>query len=151
MRPRAVRTVVGLLLLVLALPLLTGCGRLSKKEYIKKADAICRQSNTVSAKTPVPDKKNVRATADYLRANATLLIAQADSIDRLKAPKQDQPRLHDVFQRQRDALKVLQDAANQFQLGNTDIAQATANNANTALVEVRGDLQGYGFQDCANQ
>lgn len=147
---RAVRAGVGLLVVLLVLVTTAGCGRLSKKEYIRKADAICRQTNLEAAKTPVPDKANVRATADYLRANSKLLIAQADRIDALDPPKQDEARLHDVFNRQRDALSVLQTAANQFQLGDADIAQATANNANTALETVKQDLEGYGLRDCAS-
>ena len=41
-----------------------------------------------------------------------------------------------MFNRQRDGLSTLQTAANQFQLGDTDVAQATANNANTELQTV---------------
>ena len=62
----------------------------------------------------------------------------------------DAPRLHDVLNRQRDALAQLTTAANQFQLGDTDVAQATANNADTALNTVKQDFQGYGLQDCAS-
>lgn len=147
---RGTRTMGVLAVLALVL-LVSGCGRLSKKEFIRKGDAICRQTNAESAKTPVPDKKDIRATADYLRGTATLLMGQDDRLDALKPPKQDEPRLRDVFSRQRAALAQLQDAANKYQLGDQDVAQVTANNADTALLEVRQDLQGYGFQDCATQ
>jgi hypothetical protein len=133
------------------LPLLAGCGRLTKKEFIKKADAICRQTNVEADKVPIPSKTDIRATADYLRSNSKLLIGQADRINNLSPPKQDQPRLQDVFNRQRDALTQLQTAADQYQLGDPETAQATVNNAGSALIVVRQDLQGYGFQDCANQ
>ena len=99
----------------------------------------------------MPNKNDVRATADYLRNTARLLSAQDDQLQALKAPKQDQPRLSDVFRRQRDALTQLQNAANQYQLGDATTAQDTVKQAESALVEVRQDLQGYGFQDCANQ
>jgi hypothetical protein len=102
-------------------------------------------------KTPVPDKTNIRATADYLRMQSKLLIGQADRLDGLKAPKQDEPRLRDVFRRQRDALTQLQKAADQYQLGDQTTATITANSANQALLEVRQDLEGYGFKDCATQ
>ena len=148
---RQTRILVGVLALLVTLPLLTGCGRLNKKDFIKKGDAICRQTNATAAKTPIPSKTDIRATADYLRSNSKLLIAQADRLDALKPPKQDEPRLRDVFNRERDALNLLQTAANQYQLGDPETAQATANNAGSALIVVRQDLQGYGFQDCANQ
>jgi hypothetical protein len=138
-------------MVLLTLTLATGCGRLSKKDYVHKADAICRATNAQSIKTPVPDKTNVRATADYLRSQSKVLIAQTDRIDALKAPKQDEPRLRDVFRRQRDALTQLQTAADQYQLGDETTATTTANTANQALLEVRQDLQGYGFVDCAQQ
>jgi hypothetical protein len=142
---------LGLIVVVVTLLLVSGCGRLSKKEFIRKGDAICRSTNAEAAKTPVPDKTDIRGTADYLRATSKLLMAQDDRLDALQPPKQDQARLRDVFQRQRAALTTLQDAANKYQLGDQTLAQVTANNASTALVEVRQDLQGYGFQDCANQ
>jgi hypothetical protein len=129
----------------------TACGRLSKKEYIRQGDAICRATNAAVDKTPVPAKTDVRATADYLRTTSKLLLAQVDRLSALKAPKVDEPRLADVYQRERDALTQLQTAANQFQLGGETTAQVTANQADSALIEVRQDLQGYGFQDCANQ
>jgi hypothetical protein len=141
----------AVLIVLLTLTLSTGCGRLSKKDYVKKADAICRTTNAESMKTPVPDKTNIRATADYLRMQSKLLIAQADRLDALKAPEQDEPRLRDVFRRQRDALTQLQKAADQYQLGDQTTATITANAANQALLEVRQDLEGYGFQDCAKQ
>jgi hypothetical protein len=141
----------GVLVVLTLLLLVSGCGRLTKREFIRKGDAICRQTNAASAKTPVPDPKDIRATADYLRTSSKLLMAQDDQLDALKPPKQDEPRLRDVFSRQRAALAQLQDAANQYQLGDQDTAQATANNADTALLEVRQDLQGYGFQDCSTQ
>jgi hypothetical protein len=133
------------------LPLLAGCGRLTKKEFIKKADAICRQTNVEADKVPIPSKTDIRATADYLRSNSKLLIGQADRINNLSPPKQDEPRLRDVFNRQRDALTQLQTAANQYQLGDPETAQTTVNNAGSVLIVVRQDLQAYGFQDCANQ
>jgi hypothetical protein len=142
---------IAVLAVLILLPLLTSCGRLTRKEFVKKADAICRQTNVDADKTPIPSKTDIRATADYLRSNSKLLIAQADRIDKLSPPKQDQARLRDVFNRQRDALTQLQTAADQYQLGDPDTAQATANNAGSALIVVRQDLQGYGFQDCANQ
>ena len=140
-----------ILLVLLAVTLVTGCGRLSRKDYVHKGDAICRATNAESMKTPVPDKTNVRATADYLRTQSKLLIAQADRIDALKAPKQDEPRLRDVFRRQRDALTQLQTAADQYQLGDETAANISTNSAKQALVEVRQDLQGYGSVDCAQQ
>lgn len=149
--PRRTRVGVAVLAVLVLLPLLAGCGRLSKKEFIKKADAICQQTNVEADKTPLPSKTDVRATADYLRSSSKLLIAQADQIDKLSPPKQDEARLRDVFNRQRDALAQLQTAANQYQLGDPDTAQTTANNAGSALALVRQDLQAYGFQDCANQ
>ena len=149
MRARGTRAGAGLVVVLLLLVGLAGCGRLSKKDYIKKADAICRETNAVVAKKPVPKKTDIRATAEYLRDNAQLLTDQANRIDKFKPPKKDQPRLHDVWNRQRDALAQLTTAANQFQIGDTDVAQATANNADTALGTVKEDLQGYGFQDCA--
>jgi hypothetical protein len=145
------RSGAAVLLVLLALTLVAGCGRLSKKDYVRKADAICRATNAESAKTPVPDKTNVLATADYRRSQAKLLIAQADRIDALKAPKRDEPRLRDVFRRQRDALTQLQKAADQYQLGDETAANITTNSAKQALVEVRQDLQGYGSVDCAQQ
>ncbi|MDQ1634508.1 MAG: hypothetical protein QOJ32_1317 [Frankiaceae bacterium] len=145
------RSGAAVLLVLLALTLVAGCGRLSKKDYVRKADTICRATNVESAKTPVPDKTNVRATADYLRTQSKLLIGQADRLDALKGPKKDEPRLRDVFRRQRDALTQLQKAADQYQLGDETDATITANAANQALLEVRQDLQGYGFQDCATQ
>lgn len=145
------RSGAALLLVLLTLTLATGCGRLSKKDYVRKADGICRATNVEAMKTPVPDKTNVRATADYLRSQSKVLIAQADRIDALKGPEQDEPRLRDVFRRQRDALTQLQRAADQYQLGDETAATTTANTANQALLEVRQDLEGYGFQDCAKQ
>lgn len=145
------RSGAAVLMLLLTVTLVAGCGRLSKKDFVRKGDTICRATNAESIKTPVPDKTNVRATADYLRTQSKLLIAQADRIDALKAPKQDEPRLRDVFQRQRDSLTQLQKAADQYQLGDEATATATANTANQALLVVRQDLQGYGFQDCAQQ
>lgn len=130
--------------------LLAGCGA-SKEDYIAKADAICRETNAEAAKTPTPDPKDTRATAEFLRTTSKLLIAQADRLDRLDAPEQDEPRLRDVLRRQRDALGQLQVAANQYQLLDANNAQITANNANSALLEVRQDFEGYGFQDCAKQ
>jgi hypothetical protein len=150
MRSRGARLGLGLLAVLLVLVTSAGCGRLSKKDYIKKADAICRETNATVAKKPVPKKTDVRATAEYLRENAQLLTDQANRIDALKPPKKDEPRLHDVLNRQRDALAQLTTAANQFQLGDTDVAQATANNADSALTTVKQDLQGYGFKDCAS-
>jgi hypothetical protein len=150
MRSRRARLVSSLVVVLLVLVGVAGCGRLSKKDYIKKADAICRQTNAVVAKKPVPKKTDIRGTADYLRDTARLLTDEANQVDALKPPKKDQPRLHDVWNRQRDALAQLTTAANQFQIGDTDVAQATANNANSALGTVNLDLQGYGFQDCGN-
>jgi hypothetical protein len=142
---------LGLVVVLVTLLVVSGCGRLSKKEYIRKGDAICRATNAESAKLPIPDKNDIRGTSDFLRASSQLLMAQDDKLDALKPPKQDQARLRDVFQRQRDALAKQRDAANQYQLGDQTTAQMTANNANSALLEVRQDLQGYGFQDCASQ
>ena len=139
-----------MLVVLLVVVGVAGCGRLSKKDYVKKADAICHETNAVVARKPVPKKTDIRATAEYLRDNARLLTDQANRIDALKAPKKDAPRLHDVLNRQRDALALLTTAANQFQLGDTDVAQATANNADTALNTVKQDFQGYGLQDCAS-
>ncbi len=150
-RARAGVRVGAILLVLAALASTAGCGRPSKKEYIKSADAICRATNAEAAKTPVPDKKDVRGTADYLRTTSRLLQAQTDKLEALEAPKRDEPRLRDVWRRERAALDQLQTAANQYQLSDSVNAQATANNASTALLEVRQDLQGYGFQDCANQ
>lgn len=144
------RAGVVTLVALLALVAVAGCGRLSKKDYLGKANAICRSTNAAVAKQPVPAKTDVRATADYLRDNAQLLTTEANQIDALKAPKQDEPRLHDVFNRQRDALSTLTTAANQFQLGDSEVAQATANNANTELDTVKQDLQAYGLTDCAS-
>jgi hypothetical protein len=145
------RRAVVVLLVLATLLLASGCGRLSKKDFIRKGDAICRATNAEAAKTPVPAKTDIRSTADYLRETSRLLMAQDDRLDALKPPKQDQARLRDVFRRQRDGLAQLQTAADQYQLGDQDTAQVTANNANAALVEVRQDLQGYGFQDCSTQ
>lgn len=149
MRARGTRAGIGLVVVLLVLVGVSGCGRLSKKDYVKQADSICRQTNAAVTNRAVPNKTDVRATAEYLRDNANLLTDEANRLDALKAPKQDEPRLHDVFNRQRDALAQLQNAANQFQLGDTDLAQATVNNADTALSTVKEDLQGYGLTDCA--
>lgn len=140
-----------LLLVLAALASTAACDRPSKKEYIKAGDAICRATNAESAKTPVPAKADVRATAEYLRTTSRLLQAQAGRLEALKAPKRDEPRLRDVYRRQRDALQQLQTAADQYQLSDALNAQFTANTASTRLLEVRQDFQGYGFVDCANQ
>jgi hypothetical protein len=144
---RRILPVVVLALVVLVAA--TGCGRLSKKDYIKQGDEICRRTNVEADKVPVPNKTDVRGTAEYLRTTSRLLVAQVDQLDRLKAPAKDEPRLHDVYRRFRDALTQQQNAANQYQLFDQDNAQITANNANAALAEIRQDLQGYGFQVCA--
>jgi hypothetical protein len=149
-RRRISRTGALVLVLLMVVAAGAGCGRLSKKDYVTKANAICRQTNATVAKQPVPNKADVGATAEYLRDNATLLTTEANQIDALKAPKQDAPRLHDVFNRQRDGLSILQTAANQFALGDSDLSQATANNANTELNTVKQDLQAYGLTDCAS-
>jgi hypothetical protein len=140
-----------ILLAAAALASTAGCGSPSKKEYIKSGDAICRATNVEAAKRPVPDKADVRGTADYLRETSRLLKDQVDRLDALDAPERDEPRLRDVWRRQREALDQLKKAADQFQLADPVNAQATANNANTALLEIRQDLQGYGFADCGNQ
>ena len=84
MRSRAARLGSGLLVLLLVLVGVAGCGRLSKKDYVKKADAICHETNAVVARKPVPKKTDIRATAEYLRDNARLLTDQANRIDALR-------------------------------------------------------------------
>ncbi|HEX2738115.1 MAG TPA: hypothetical protein VHP57_08270, partial [Acidimicrobiia bacterium] len=67
-----------------------GSGRLSKPEYVRRAEAICRRLNKKAGAVPEPDQHEPTSQAKAIGEIAKIQRAGVDELRRLRPPEADQ-------------------------------------------------------------
>jgi hypothetical protein len=150
----SLRSVTGALV---ALAVLAACGggakRLSKEDFIKTWDAICKTSNAQSDKIgqglpDQPTQENLSQYADALSQGITILKKEVSDLRKFRPPEADQDTIDGILSNIDQAIAKLEEGQQAAASGdlagfNSAIQEATpiVNAANDAA-------NAYGFQEC---
>jgi cytochrome c556 len=136
-------------LAVLALVAACGSGAgIAKDDYLKRGDAICTRTAAAQAKLKAPSEGDLPGTAGYLRASAALIDTEIAQLRKLGTPSGDATRLHDLLQRESDAVAVLRRAASAADAEQQKQASDLLDQAKAALGDIGTGLRDYGFGVC---
>jgi cytochrome c556 len=120
----------------------------SQDTYIRRGDAICKQTTAAQGKLKAPAKGNLPATATYLRASADLVDKELSQLRKLSRPKGDGERLGDLLSREGDAIATLRRAADAASKGQRQSADDLFAQGEGELSDVGAGLRDYGFSVC---
>ena len=151
LRSAAVRRLVPLALAALAAAACNGGGddRLSKEEYVRRADAICARYDARLAKLPQPTN-----LAGLERTAGQALPIAREGVERLRAlrpPEELDPKVRDWLARNDENVAKIGELQAAAQAGDTRRVQELA--AEAADNEARADAiaKEIGLRDCAKR
>lgn len=132
--------------------LLSACGpkekveRLTKEEFISKADDICRDANAAVEDLGYP------ATSEELTSYVTgveeVSSKALGEIARLEPPEADAEEVQDAITKLQSALDLLNEYQQAEASGNKVASLVALQEANFAALEAQSFAEGYGFQEC---
>jgi hypothetical protein len=134
--------------------LLAACGggsssRLSKPEYVRFADAICRQANKKAGAVPAPDQHE--STAQETAIGKIIVIQRAAVVDlrHLAPPAADKTTVGKWLGLVSQTVDQMQAVRTALQAG--DSAGVTAANARGRALNDQADqiARGYGLKQCS--
>jgi len=126
-----------------------------KQAYIKKADAICAESNKKAR--PLEERyfrsfpPELDAWAKFLPAVAKLGRADVTKTERLTPPAEDKATIDELNARQEKILDRLEQAGKVAESGDEDAFQRAFQGTFAEGEKINDDLVAYGFQACGSQ
>jgi hypothetical protein len=126
----------------------SGGGGVTKAEYVKSANAVCREAAKQVAALRIPGRADV---AGMPKAAASVVVVQRKALDRLRAikpPKGDRAEIARWIALVDQTIGQADLSARAQKDG--DIPRATTANANGAALDRRADeiARGYGLRMC---
>lgn len=118
---------------------------LSKQDFIKQGDAICKE---LSNSGPQEDPKDAKAMADLLGPLIASAKAARDRFAALKAPSDGKQLQTDMVADIDKQIGEAQKAKDQAANGDKDGAEKTLSAIDTTDIDKRAS--DYGFKDCAS-
>jgi hypothetical protein len=149
------RSVVAGALVVLVLPMACGGGakRLSKEDFIKTWDAICKRdtakTDQIGSNLPAtPAAENLPQFADALDQLVDVGRSEIDDLRAVKPPEQDQATIDGILSHLSDAIDAIERGQKAAADGDLAGFQTAVNEANTALQPANQAATDYGLKEC---
>lgn len=137
-----------------AIALLAACGggsssRLSKPEYVRRAEAICRRLNKKAGAVPAPDQREPTSQAKAIGEIAKIQRAGVDELRRLAPPEADQATIDKWLGLVDQAIDQLQAVRAALKAGDS-VTITRANDKGQALSDQADKIaRGYGLDQCS--
>ena len=137
---RGMRAVAAALGAVVALGACGGGGgeRLSKADYIKQADAICKAATAATDKVAAPDSEE--GLPEYVGEIAKVADKMLKDLRALNGPAADEKTVDAIYDGYDQALKMI-----------TDDPSALMTLTESPFTEVEKQAQAYGFEECGSE
>jgi hypothetical protein len=146
---RRLTTAAVVLVCVAALGGCSGGGRLTKSEFINRADAICRDANKHIAAIKPPDLADPAETPRVLRQLVTIQRHELGQLRKLRGPRADLPGIRDWLKQVERALDQASMAVAALEQGDRDGVNAANARGNTLQAAADRAAREYGVDRCA--
>ena len=124
----------------------SGSAHLTKREFIARADAICREANATIEGLGTP--RTARELDDYIQKVESIDGEALQEIARLNPPKADEDKIDTAITKVQSALNLLNDYRQADLAGNKVAAILALQQANRAATDAQAIVREYGFHEC---
>lgn len=131
---------------------LAACGseeeveRLTKQEFITRADDICRTANSAVEDLGYPTTSD--ELASYVAEVEEISGKALGEIARLEPPEADAKEVQDAITKLQSALDLLNEYQQADASGNKVASLVALQEANSAALEAQSFAESYGFREC---
>jgi hypothetical protein len=155
MNGRRARIVAGMLMLVFLTVACSGNGgsgsgsRLTKTQYIAKADKICEAANKKTRALGAPTSTDPKVLAKYLQKNGTIISDAVDQLEKLQPPKADEQKINQLVDGLQKSASYFPALIKALKANDQQQLQQTAQQLQQASLQGQQIAQTYGFHVCA--
>lgn len=137
-----------------------GSSHLSKKDFVKKADAICAAGSKKIDKLDSPNfdptsenlsKAQLSDAARFLDQAVTIQSANVEDIKKLDAPSGDQKTVNGFLSAVDKGDSQMRDAASAARAGDDAKFRSAFDQAGKTLSDASSKAKDYGLQECGKQ
>ena len=148
-RARIVGSAVALFLLMAACSDNGSSERLSKAEFISKADKICQSANQKTAELGTPTSTDPEALAKFLGKSGQIIADAVGQLERLEPPKADEQKINEMVGGLQKSASFFPALIEAVRANDREKIQQVAVQLQQASQQGGQIAQTYGFQVCA--
>lgn len=125
-----------------------GGGRLTKAEYITRADAICREINEKGGEVSRPTGRDPEALAEYADKTIEFVEPRVERFKALKGPESDQASIDELNASFDRLISNLKGVAAAIRSGDREAGRKVTTELQMAIDKNRRLAKQYGFKEC---
>jgi sugar diacid utilization regulator len=124
--------------------------RLTKAQYIAKADKICEEANQKTAALGAPASKDPKVVAKFLQKSGTIISNAVDQLKQLRPPAADEQKINQLVDGLQKSAGYFPALIKAVRTDNKQQLAQTAQQLQQASLEGQQVAQTYGFHVCAH-
>ena len=127
-----------------------GGARLSKAQYIAKADQICRDANQKTAALAPPTSSDPQVLATFLGKSGQIISDAAGKLKKLKPPAADEKKINQLIDGLQASARLFPPLIKAVKAQDTQRIQELAAQLRQTSLQGSQIAQNYGFHVCAH-
>lgn len=150
MNGRRARIVGAVVVVVLVGACSSDSGRLTKAQYIAKADRICQAANQKTAALAPPSSTDPQALARFLSKSGQIIADAVAKLQNLEPPKADEQKINKLVNGLQKSASYFPPLIKAVKAQDTQAIQRVAAQLRQASLQGAEIAQTYGFHVCAH-